>query len=92
MNKKKSQSYKDRLPPEDETNLFATDVLKWITEEEREITEREIADHFGISINDANSRIDRLKKWGMARMVKRTRPRTYIVTNWGKKYLKDQKI
>jgi len=53
------------------------------------LTVRDLAEFFETNINDINTRLWKLKRWGMVRVVNQRRPRGYAVTDWGKKFLSD---
>lgn len=70
--------------------LWTLEILKWMVREEREYTVKEVSGRFKINIREAYIRVTRLRSWGMVNLKKRKRPRTYIVSPWGFKFLKDK--
>lgn len=82
------------LPNADDIKVWTIDdILKYMIEagEETPFSVALIAEEFGISVQDANVRLFRLKTWGMVKVCKQSRPKAYRVTKWGRKYFDDLK-
>jgi len=87
--KKVKKSYEKRIP--ERVHLWTVEVLAYINNHPKEYTAKDISDTFLITVRNAYLRLTRLRSWGMLRIVNRTRPRTYEITDWGKKFLKDRR-
>ncbi len=78
-----TRSYADIKEP----NLRIRDVLIRIrdryTGDSKEFTAHHLTEEFGITIYDASNRIDRLRKYGCIKLSKKTRPHSYVLTEWG---------
>lgn len=81
--------------------LWTLDVLRWMSEGAPirgmgkeaslfHVTAGDVANKFGITTQDAYRRITRLRSWGMVKTARRKKPKTYIVTDWGYKFLADK--
>jgi len=68
--------------------LFSIEILiELISQNVNEFTSREVADLFKISIAEACTRINVLKRYGSIKIIKpETYPRVYEITDWGKKF------
>lgn len=87
--KKTKKAYEKRIP--EHVNLWTVEVLEHISAHPTEYTAKDIADTFGVTVRNAYVRLTRLRSWGMLRIVNRTRPRTYEITDWGKRFLEERK-
>lgn len=87
--KKTKKAFENRIP--EHVHLWTLDVLEHFEDREAALTVKDVSEHFGITIRNAYVRVTRLRSWGMVRMVNRTRPKTYEITEWGKKFLGDRK-
>jgi len=63
------------------------DILKYISKYEA-INALEISRHFNITVNDASVRLNKLKKSGLIKIIKKGKPNIYSITNFGLRYLK----
>lgn len=72
--------------------LWTLDILRWMVEggPQARFQVKEIADHFTLNIREAYGRVTLLRKWGMVKLMDRSKPRTYVVTRWGLKFLQDR--
>ena len=70
------------------TRIF--DILFFFADLGAFFTSMDVRDTFDITIEDACVRLKKLQRWGMVKKVKKKRPAKYEVSEWGKKFLKDQ--
>lgn len=83
-------SSKYRLPDNPQVRIF--DILQFVNTLDGALFDSAtIAGMFHLTIHDACVRLGKLKSWGMIKAVKRSRPMFYTVTDWGRKFLKDQR-
>ncbi len=70
-----------------EPNLRIRDMLTGIRDhhgrDSEGFTAHNLTEEFGITIYDACNRIARLRQYGCIKLLKKTKPRSYILTEWG---------
>lgn len=71
----------------DNPKLLSRDVLVWICENSPDsITSNQVSKEFGISLQEACTRLSILRKYGCLKIYsKKARPMVYYVTKWGLK-------
>jgi hypothetical protein len=66
------------------------DILVFLDSLGASFTSKVVRESFDITIEDACMRLKHLREFGMIKMIKKKRPKQYVVTEWGKKFLIDQ--
>lgn len=75
-----------------EVRLWTLDILKWAVRLKGEFTLKDVGKEFDLTPKQSWKRVSKLRSWGMVKTIKKSLPKTYGATDWGRKFLEDQKL
>lgn len=75
-----------QLPTDPKLNIF--DILDQFRDDL--FTSQDVSALFDVTTHDACTRLLKLKKWRLVRIVGKSKPMTYEVTPWGKQFLESR--
>jgi DNA-binding transcriptional regulator PaaX len=64
------------------------DILEWMQNDPHIFTSKELSEQFGMTMNDASVRLERMRRWGFLKYEDRRlkKNKQYILTDYGLKF------